>query len=325
MATIIALYRHKGQPQASSNNAVTSGSESWSITLDSNAESCIEVQKLVKSITSNNEFDFIVIGETHPKDESLTITHYQISQDDEDNFIKFTVNTTLTNNKGSIDDAVSPSQAQDTYSFSQVEYETVVTVTQSKSNAGNGAAKGAAIENTNGVGIIVTESKSILRALITRSEDDYDLDQAAAHIGRVNAGSVSLVGSSFGKGQCKLVQWAGSDAYDSDGKLYWRVTYEILISDDDTFFDKEFIMRGVIDKNGKTFPGAIGLSSDTSYKLQADGTFFSKADQVDPTKFFAKSFATLQSSSWGPSLRLSARPNSSILALNGVNAPGLIR
>ncbi len=32
MATIVDLYRHKGQPQVSANAATTSGSESWSPT-----------------------------------------------------------------------------------------------------------------------------------------------------------------------------------------------------------------------------------------------------------------------------------------------------
>lgn len=325
MATIIGLERYKEQPGVSYTEAATTGSERWILTLDSNAKSCIEVQKLVKSITENNEFDFIIVGETHPDDESLTVINFQITQVDADNFILYYVDSSLTNDTNSINSSVKPSKAQDSYNFSQVEYETIVTVTQSESNAANGAAKDVAIQNTNGVGIIVTESKSILRALITRSESDYDLDQAAAHVGRVNAGSVSLVGSSFGKGQCKLVQWAGSDAYDSEGKLYWRVTYEILISDDDTFFEKEFIMRGVVNKNGKAFPGAIGLSSDIPYKLQEDGTFFSQDDQEDPTKFYAQSFATLESSSWGPALRLSARPNANIITLAGDQGFGLIQ
>lgn len=325
MATIIELYRYKEQPGVSFTEASTTGSERWILTLDSNAKSCVEVGSLVKAITENNEFDFIIIGQTHPDDDSLTVTNFQVTMVDADNFIKYYIDSTMTNSTASINSSVKPSKAQDSYNFSQVEYETIVTVTQSKSNAANGAAKDVAIENTNGVGIIVTESKSILRALITRSESNYDLDQAAAHVGRVNAGSVSLVGSSFTKGKCKLVQWAGSDAYDSEGKLYWRVTYEILISDDDTFFDKEFIMRGVIDKNGKTFPGAIGLSSDTSYKLKEDGTFFNKADQGNPKKFYAQSFATLESSSWGPSLRLSKRPNPNIITLAGDEGFGLIQ
>lgn len=327
MATIIGLERYKEQPGVSYTEASTTGSERWILTLDSNAKSCIEVQKLVKSITQSNEFDFIIVGETHPDDASLTVTNFQITQINADNFILYYVDSTLTNDTNSINSSVKPSKAQDSYNFSQVEYETVVSVTQADSLTGDEKSKiGMAIQNSNGVAIIVTESKSIIRALITRSESDYDLDKAAAHVGRVNAGTVELVGSSFKKGQCKLVQWAGSDAYDSDGKLYWRVTYEILISDDNTFFEKEFIMQGVIDAAGDPFPAAIGVTSGESYKLDKDGFFFpTLAEQEDPTVFFARSFATLETSSWGPALRLSARPNDNIITLAGNQGFGLIQ
>jgi len=329
MAIISALIRYKGQPAANSSAASSTGSEQWTLTTDENSTP-IEVNRLVRELEEDNDFDYIIIGETHPQDSSLTLTDFSISQPEENNFKKYFVTTKLTNDNNSINSSVQPSQAQDTYNFSHVEYETIVTVTKADSkkatsDTGDGEKKDKSIQNTNGAGIIATEGKSILRAVITRSESDFDLKVASTHIGRVNKGSVSLVGSTFAAGKCRLVQWAGSDAYDSEGNLYWRVTYEILISDDDTFFEKEFIMRGTTDINLKPAPAALGYTADTSYKLKEDGTFFSKEDQADPAKFFSRSFATLEASSWGPAVRLSSSPNPNIVTLTGDSSFGLIQ
>lgn len=326
--SIIKLYRAKKQPTVETTEASTQASESWHLTTDSFSLP-IQVDILVKSLSSTNEFSFPIIGQTHPNNSSLVVTKIVVSRTDE-TYTKHMLTTTLTNNKASIDSAVKPSRAQDTYNFSHAIYEDIVSNATYASKAKKSdtlglSGEGDAIENNNGVGIVVTEEKSIVRCVIVRNEDDYDLKKASEHVGKVNGDKLSLVGSTFGAGQCKLVEWAGADAYDSDGKLYWRVTYEILITDDPSFFEKKFIMRGTTNKNGETAPTVPGLIADTEYKLDSEGLFFLKPDQSNPKKFYAISFPTLEISNWGKAVQLSASPNENITNLTGDSGFGLIK
>lgn len=105
--------------------------------------------------------------------------------------------------------------------------------------------------------------------------------------------------------------------YDVEGKLYYRVTYVISLAEEEDFFERQFIMRGVVDKNGKPAPIALGYLADTEYKLKEDGSFFALADQIDPLKFFAKSFVTKKSSNWNGAVSLQKTPNRNITTLSG--------
>lgn len=326
--SIIKLYRAEKQPTVTTNEASTQATESWHLVTDSFALP-IQVDVLVKSLSSNNEFDFPIIGQTHPDNNSLVVTQVVVSRTDK-TYTKHMLTTTLTNNKATIDGSVKPARAQDSYNFSHAIYEDIVSnaTYTSKAKVANTlglANAGDAIENNNGVGIIVTEEKSIVRCVIVRNEDDYDLKTASEHVGKVNGDKLTLVGSTFKAGQCKLVEWAGQDAYDSDGVLYWRVTYEILVTDDPAFFEKKFIMRGTTNAQGETAPTVPGLISDTEYKLDAVGGFFLKDEQSDPKKFFAISFPTLEISNWGKAVQLSDSPNPNITNLTGVSSFGLIK
>jgi len=323
---ITKLYRKDTQPPVTRNEASTQANEEWFLVADE-ALIPIEVDVLVASLSSNNEFNFLIVGQTHPANPSLVVTQAVVGMAADKTFTKYTITTTLTNNKASIDSSVKPSRAQDSYNFGRADYEDIVTTTTYASRAKTGlkAAAGTSIENTNGRGIIVSESKNLIRAVIIRNEDDYDLGIAAEHKGKINEGRVTIVGSTFQAGQCKLVEWAGQDAYDSEGKLYWRVTYEILISDDPAFFERSFVMRGTVDANGKPADIAAGYISDTDYKLDADGFFLSLADQKDPTKFISKSFATIEQSKWGPAIQLSDSPNENITNLLGDFGFGLVK
>lgn len=324
---IVNLYRSKEQPVAKRNAVSFTASESWVLILDS-FSTPIQAQAAIIGLEDDNIYDFLIVGQTHPNLTALTVTGYSISKAIDDTYTKFIVITTLNNDTNSINRSVKPARAQDSYNFSNADVEVQVTnaTANSKSTTANIKAKsGEAIENTNGRGILVFETKSVTRAVITRNEDDYDLRDAAKHVGKVNSGSVSITGSTFKPGTCKLVKWAGADAYDSDGRLYWRVTYEILITDDPSFFERNYIMRGVVDGNGKPADIASGYISDTEYKLDDEGNFLSLKDQSDPTKFTSKSFPTLESSAWGPAVRLQSSPNRNITTLTGDSGFGLVQ
>lgn len=324
--SITKLYRAKTQPTVTTTEASTQATESWQLETDVFSLP-IEVDLLVRALTTSNAFGFSIIGQVHPNNASLVVTKIVVSRTD-DTYTKHILTTTLTNNKATINSSVKPSRAQDSYSFSHADVEVIVsesTYASKSTTATLKAGAGASIENTNGRGIIALETKSIIRAVIVRNEDDYSLKKASAHVGKVNQGSVTITGSTFKAGTCKLIEWAGADAYDSDGKLYWRVTYEILITDDPAFFERDFIMRGVVDGDGKAAEIALGYISEVEYKLEIDGSFMSKADQKDPTKFVSKSFATLGQSSWGPAVRLQTSPNPTITTLTGESSFGLIK
>lgn len=322
---IIKLYRAKEQPAAKTSATSTDATESWVLHTDEPTRP-VAVNFLLKNLESDNEYGFLIIGQIHPDDPSLTITGVAVTRTVDDTYSKYIVTTTMTNNNATINSRVTPSKAQDSWNFSNEAVDVQVTVTAGASKATGvdiTAAADEAIENTNGRGIIVFEKKYITRVVITRNESDYNLKTAAGHVGKVNSSSVRINGSSFPAGTCKLVKWAGADAYDSDGKLYWRVTYEILVTDDPAFFERIFVMRGVVDATGKPADIGAGYISDTEYKLDSSGSFLSLADQKDPKKFTSKSFVTIESSGWGPAVRLGSTPNSNLTTLTGDSSFGL--
>ncbi len=324
MASITSLYRSADQPQIVTSGTSTDGSENWIMKLDGFATT-VQANKLVKSLPFNNSFGFNIVGSKHPDDNSLLILRFSSVQIEVGkSYSEYMITTHFSNSKEASDNNVSPAQAQSSFSFDSVDYEVIISETQGDSRVDPSAtlgstAKDLAIQNTNGVGIVVTEPEKIQEVTIVRNEDSYSLKQAGEHLGRVNSSNVKLIGETFAAGQCRLDRWSASDAYDSDGNLYYRVTYKISVSDRVDFFERRFISRGVVDKNGKPAPIALGYIADTEYKLQADGTFFSLEDQADPTKYYAQSFVTKPSSNWGRVVGLQDAPNPNITTLSGGN------
>lgn len=319
---ISALYRSKEQSATKTSATSTDASENWVLQTDV-AAIPVEVNAFMKALDDKNIYGFLVVGQVHPADESLVVTGFTISRAIDDTYTKYIVTTTLTNNNSIINNRVTPSRAQDSWQFSNAEVEVQVVQTKGSSK-GEGLSSGnnEAIQNTNGTGILVFETASITRVVIVRNESDYNLRTASSHVGKTNSSSCRINGSTFPSGSCKLIKWAGSNAYDSNGLLYWRVTYEILVTDSPAFFEREFIMKGVVDKAGNSAPE--GYNSSTEYKLDGDGFFLSKDDQADPTKFVSKSFVTVESSNWSAAVRLGGRPDSSITTLTGDSGFGLV-
>jgi hypothetical protein len=324
MANISELYRSADEPQVTTSGAVTSASENWIMKIDA-VVTTIEANVLLKALTPTNSFGFTVTGSIHPADNSLLILGFTLVQAEvAKTYTEFLVTTTSSNNKDQADANVSPAQAQASYSFDSVDYEVIVSETQGvsrvdPSNTLGITLKDEAIQNTNGVGIVVTEPEKIQEVTIVRNEDSFSLKEAAKHLNRVNSSTVKLIGESFDAGQCRLDRWSATDAYDSEGNLYYRVTYKISVANEADFFERRFISRGVVDKNGKPAPIALGYLADTEYKLQADGTFFALADQVDPKKYYAQSFVTKKSSDWNRAVGLQDVPNPNITSLAGGN------
>ena len=322
MATITSLTRFATQPRIARTGATVSGSENWTMKLDGFVTT-VEADALIGAVVSGNSFGFTVIGSVHPKNASLQILSLSTDQmEPGKTYSNYMVTTNFSNDKDASDNDVDPTLAQDSYSYDSIDYEVVVTETQGASKATAGAtlgitAAGEAIQNTNGIGIVLTESQQIQQVTIVRSENSFSLKTSKAHLGRVNSNPVTIVGETFDAGSCKLDRWSAQDMHDVDGKLYYRVTYIISISDEADFFERQYIMRGVVDKNGKPAPIALGYLADTEYKLQEDGTFFALADQVDPLKFFAKSFVTKKSSNWNGAVSLQRTPNPNITTLSG--------
>lgn len=328
MANITELYRSADEPQVSTSGATTTASEIWIMKIDSTVTT-IEANVLLKALQPNNSFEFTVVGSLHPLDTSLLILGFTAIQAEKaKTYTKFFVTTSSSNDKDQADANVVPAQAQSSYSFDSVDYEVIVSETQGvsrvdPSNTLGLTLKDEAIQNTNGVGIVVTEPEKIQEVTITRNEDRFSLKETVKHLNRVNSATVKLIGESFEPGQCRLDRWSAVDAYDAEGNLYYIVTYKISVANENDFFERRFISRGVVDKNGKPAPIALGYLADTEYKLQEDGTFFALADQVDPKKYYAQSFVTKKSSNWNSAVGLQAVPNPNITTLTGSGTYGL--
>lgn len=326
MATITSLTRFGTQPRIARTGATVSGSENWTMKLDGFVTT-VEADALIGAVLEGNSFGFTVIGSVHPSNPSLQILSLSTDQmEPGKTYSNYMVTTTFSNDKDDSDNDVDPTKAQDSYSYDSVDYEVVVTETQgaSKATAGENlgtTAAGEAIQNTAHKGIIVTEMEQLQQITIVRNMPSFSIKTAAKHVGRVNSGTVKLVGESFSAGQCKLDRWSAQNMYDVDGKLYYRVTYVISLAEEVDFFERKLISRGTVNVNGDSPPAALGLLDDTEYKLKDDGTFFTKAEQTSPNKFFAKSFVTKKTSNWGGAVGLQKTPNPNIINLahgNGV-------
>jgi hypothetical protein len=318
MATISEFYRANEQGDVQITGTTTSAIENWFIKFpESDKMTSIKLGVVLKGLSKDNAYGFTVIGQTHPDDSSLVAVGYspQSVVDESHSVYKITVN--FSNDRGTVNNSTDPLEAQPNISYDLVDNIVVVETEQSGANEGN------AIQNSAGKPIVLTEDEPFLRCTIVRNEDDYKAKTAKGHFGRVNTGSVTIVGETFAAGTCMLNRWTGSNQYDNNGNLYWSVTYEIIIRDEG--FIRNVVDKGLVDKNGKSAPVSAGFINGEEYKLDGNGSFLSKEEQSDPTSVSILPFNTKKTSNWGKPTRLGASPSDQIIltgqtsGLSGLN------
>ncbi len=300
---IVSLQKGKQQPDAEATGQRVTAEEIWILQLDSHTLP-IEVVLLINNLSSNNSYNFPVVGNGHSSYSSLISVGFSPKQKDS-SYTYYEISVSFDNDRGTVDSSVAPQDEQPSYAFDFVDNVLVIE---------RDTETDEVIANTAGTPIIVTENVPFLRCTIVRNESDYDHKKAKEYIGTINSTGARILGKQFDKETCKLDRWSGVTAYDNEGELYWRITYEILIKDDG--FARELIMKGYLAKtdNGDLKPAASskGWSAGQELKLNEQGKFYALSDQSDPTKFTTKTFNTLRKTSWPSRLGLGSSPASSI-------------
>ena len=301
---ITKLTLAKKQPDITFNATTTEFQENWILTSDEISRPSL-IRPQVLALGNVNSFGFPGIGSPHESDPSVLVVDYNLGKVIDDTYTKFTLVVSYSNQISAINNSVAPLAAEPTYSFDKVDKTVVISVDAQDDTI--------SIANTNGRPIIVTETKTLLRFTMVRNEPDYDPKLARKFMDTINDGSVRLAGKTFPDRTCKLELWAGASFYDSTGSLYWAVTYQVLIDEEDGF-KRKFVNRDVVDKNGKAASATgKGLIANTEYKLQENGEFYSKEDQQDPTKFFEVGpFNTLPKANWGVATQLGSSPSGNL-------------
>lgn len=303
---ITKLYLAKKQPDLSFNATITEFQENWILHSDVASRSSL-LRPQVLALGNVNAFGFPGIGSPHESDPSVLVVDYNLGKVIDDTYTKFTLVVSYSNQISAINNAVAPLAAEPSYSFDKVDRMVVVTVDAQDPTK--------AIENTKGRPIIVTENMPLLRFTMVRNESDFDPKKAREFMGTVNSGKVKLAGKTFPSESCKLELWAGASFYDSKGKLYWSVTYQVLIDEEDGF-ERSFINRDVFDKAGRTLSGgAKGLISNTEYKMDEDSKFYDAEGQKNPEIFHPLKFKTLKKTTWGIATRLGSSPSDNLTIL----------
>lgn len=297
------------QPNISFNASSTQFSENWILKLDSPAKVPSLIIPVLRSLQNGNNYNFPAIGEIHKVDgqildSSVIAINYNISKPIDETYKLFVITVGFSNQINSINDSVTPVDAEPDFSFDAVDRMVLVT---------KDTETGKLIANTNNRPILVQENMPLLRFTLVRNEDDFDPKKARKHMGTLNSGTATLAGKTFPEGTCKLERWTGKAQYDSDGNLFWAVTYQVLIADEDEGFVRTFVNKDTVDTNSKPASVAVkGLLTNTEYKLDADGNFYNLADQKDSLKFHPLNFNTLKKTSWPTAARLQASPSDNI-------------
>lgn len=307
---ITSLELSGPQPSVSTTGQNTSIVEDWICIMDGQTLPSAVLALLRDGGGSSSGFPSIIDGTPNAGDATALAVNLAVKRlDNNGDQSKFMASVTFTNNSTTLNDSNDPIDAQPQISADFVDRIVLVerdTVT------------GEQIINAAGTQIIVEENDPIQVVTITRNENDFSLSTAKSHAGKLNESAVVILGETFEEKTCLLRRWSGVNEYDASGNIYWRVTYEILISDEP--LTKFFLQKGSVDLNGNPFGGVSGVSSNKEWKLDADGIFLSLEDQSDPEIFNeTDDYTTIKVSNWGPAVRLQAFPASSIIVLSGGN------
>ena len=301
------LFISGPQPASTTTGRTTNVVEDWTCILDGKSTPA-GVLALLRNGVPQYNFPSIAEGTQNADDETVKAVNLSVTRMETDRDQKiFKATVTYTNNSTTLNNSNNPLEAQPQISADFVDR--LVLVEQDTVND-------EVIQNAAGTPIVVEENIPLQKVSITRNEEDYDLLQANAHIGRLNETSVTILGKTFDEFTCLLQRWSGVNQYDAEGNLYWQVTYEILI-DIDTF-KKIFVQRGVVDVNRNPYGGVSGVSSSIEKKLNTDGTFKTPEEQEDITDIDTTDpFTTIRVSNWGRAVRLEAFPADTINELSG--------
>jgi len=308
---ITKLCIYGPQPAATTTGRTTSIGEDWICILDGQATPST-VLALLRDGVEAYDFPSITEGTQNAGDPTVKAVNLSVKRlENTSDQSKFLASVTYTNNTTTLSNSNDPLEAQPQITADFVDRLVVVERETVQVNGVN-----RQITNSAGTQIIVEENDPIQKVTIVRNESDFRLSDSKAHAGKLNQNAVVILGESFPAYNCLLQRWSGTNQYDADGNLYWQVTYEILINDGP--LTKSFVQKGRVDTNGIAPSFAGGTISSEEYKLDANGIFLDKDDQVNPGIFNeTDDFVTIKVSNWGPAVRLQDSPALSINELSG--------
>lgn len=117
----------------------------------------------------------------------------------------------------------------------------------------------------------ITENFPLTRIIIERNEKTFNNDDAGFYRNTMNDGPVTINGDVFGNNTAKIERITGSPQTSSDGTVFYKVLYSVLIKDSD--WRRLVIDRGTVDKDGKPPGRNVRLDSEGAGLLDGAGNF----------------------------------------------------
>lgn len=245
--------------------------------------SSVGAENLIQNLTASNPYGWLPIGEPHPDNEALVPVNYKVKRQNKQT-TQYTITVQFSNDRETINNSTSPLQAPANVSYDQIDRQ--VTVTKDP-------VTGNALQNPAGQPIWppLTENKPDSRITYVKNRSKFDNKGAQEFRNVVNDAPVYIDGKQYDAGTVKLERWTGSRQFDSSGDIYYPNTYQLLIREEG--WKRKLVALGFQDKDGNV-PNLEGRLLTEPWKIQEDGTFFSKADQEDPEKFYEFEVNTLE-------------------------------
>ena len=290
MAAITALYKTKEQPSLSVDGQLITLTETWEMTVDTRFISTVLANSLLLAVGNGtaNTYGWLRISlDPHADNSTIRVVDLDIERHGKLD-TKFLIETSLTNDKDSINKAQRAIDAPAFYSYQDVDTIEEVDVDP---------ITGDVIGPSNGEAYFPkSQAKGTMdRIVVTRNEARFDANRAKPYKNKLNKDTLYINGRAYEPRTVMLESWTGDNAFDNDGSEYWKVKYSLLVDEDLHKVELIDAASGP-DKNGihpqsVSWGGAVPVKP---YKLgknaEGDGLYMSRSDQQDASLFYTRSF-----------------------------------
>lgn len=290
MAAITQLYRTKEQPSLNVDGQLITLTERWEMIVDTRFISTVLANSLLLAVGNGttNSYGWLRISvDEHPDNSTIRVVDLNIERHGKLD-TKFLIETSLTNDKDSINLAQRAVDAPAFYSYQDVDTIEEVDVDP---------ITGDVIGPSNGEAYFPkSQAKGTMdRIIVTRNETSHDANRAKPYKNKLNKDTLYINGRAYAPRTVMLESWTGDNAFDNDGSEYWKVKYSLLVDEDLHKVELIDAASGP-DKNGihpqsVSWGGAVPVKP---YKLgknaEGDGLYMGRADQQDASLFYTRSF-----------------------------------
>ncbi len=254
-------------------------SEKWILLLNTRS-SPVAAEKLVNLIQKGNIYSWPVIGadDLHADNSSLEPIAYDVGRAKELGR-KFIVTLNYSNDFNNINSSGDPNN-----NFSKASYNYGEVRTTEEFDIDPISDERIGPSNNELINPKPKRLRTLDRITIVRNERRFSAARRKKYRNRVNSVTTIINGDPHEKRSLLIESITGSPQIDSNGRRYYVVTYSVLHDPDNLHQYKYIDAATGVDLNGN-YPQTVGKSSNTPTKLDGNGVYMIKADQLDPTLF----------------------------------------